>query len=70
MVESFPPAVVHAEVAVVFSDVLIFTAALTPNALVAQDEGYVQNWILDSGARVFMSHHIESGSPLMRPYRV
>ena len=52
------PAVIHTKVADNKpSDVLIFTADLTPDALVAQDQGYAQNWILDSGASFHVTPH-------------
>ncbi|MCO5607937.1 hypothetical protein L7F22_062139 [Adiantum nelumboides] len=51
------PAVIRAEVKVDPSDVLIFTADLTPDSLVAHDEGYAQNWILDSGTSFHVTLH-------------
>ncbi|MCO5602591.1 hypothetical protein L7F22_056725 [Adiantum nelumboides] len=38
-------------------DVLIFTSDLSPDALVAQDEDYAQNWIIDFGANFHVTPH-------------
>ena len=41
------------------TDILVFTSEIAPEALLAQDDMYVQNWIIDSGASFHVTPHRE-----------
>ena len=40
-------------------DILVFTSEIASEALLAQDDMYVQNWIIDSGASFHVTPHRE-----------